>query len=175
MKKLVKISLVLVAMIAFGATSFAQQQATAHVSTDARIIAPITIAGTQSLEFGDIAVGTTGGSATVATNGSTSTTGDVSLPSAGGGASRHNAIFTVGGLANATYTITLTNATITLSDGGANTMSVGTFVTDPTPTGTLDGTGAQVINVGGTITVSGSQAVGTYTNAQDLEITVAYN
>ena len=174
MKKLVKISLVLVAMIAFGATSFAQQQATAHVSTDARIIAPITITGTQSLEFGDIAVGTSGGTATVATDGTTGTTGDVSLPTAGGGASRHNAIFTVGGLANATYSITLTNSSITLTSG-ANNMSVGTFVTDPTPTGTLDASGAQVINVGGTITVSGSQAEGTYTNAQDLEITVAYN
>ena len=172
MKNLIKISLILVAMVAFGATSFAQQTATAHVSTNARIITPIDITGVDALEFGDVAVGSTGGTVVISTAGIASTTGDITLPNTG--ATRSQATFTVTGEANQTYSITLTNATVVITDG-TNNMNVSTFVTDPTPTGTLNGSGTQTLNVGGTLTVAGGQAPGTYTNATDLEVTVEYN
>ncbi len=173
MKNLIKISLILVAMVAFGATSFAQQTSVAHVATNARIITPINIVGVDALEFGDIAVdATNGGTVTISTAGVASTTGDVTLPNSG--ATRSQATFTVTGEANQTYSITLTNATVVITDGTHN-MNVSTFVTDPTPTGTLNGSGTQTLNVGGTLTVAAGQASGTYTNATDLEVTVQYN
>jgi hypothetical protein len=73
-----------------------------------------------------------------------------------------------------TYSITLPAAPITLAGGSAN-VTVGTFVSDPTPTGTLTA-GAQDVLVGATLNLpAGGVTAGSYTNAAGLTVTVNYN
>ncbi|HNW54406.1 MAG TPA: DUF4402 domain-containing protein, partial [Bacteroidales bacterium] len=64
-------------------------------------------------------------------------------------------------------------APITLTSG-SNTMTVGTFTSNPTPTGTLTA-GTQDVFVGATLNVAAGQAAGVYTNATGLVVTVNYN
>jgi hypothetical protein len=52
-------------------------------------------------------------------------------------------------------------------------MSVDTFISTPSATGTLSGGGAQTINVGGTLTVGSAQVVGSYTGT--FSVSVEYN
>jgi len=174
MKNLMKFFALAVVILGFSAISFGQGSASATspaATTTATIITPITISKTGDLNFGNIIADADGGTVTVTTNGTSSASG-LTLPSATQGTIT-NASFLVSGLASATYSITLPDD-ITLSDGASHTMSVGTFVSDPTPTGTLDG-GSETIKVGATLTVGASQAAGTYTNTSDLKVTVAYN
>jgi len=75
-------------------------------------------------------------------------------------------------LGSSTYSITLpTTYTIT---SGANNMTVTTFTSTPSGTGTLSG-GTQTVNVGATLSVAASQAAGTYTNGTGFPVTVNYN
>lgn len=140
-------------------------------STSATIITPIAISKTVDLNFGNIVAGTAG-TVTVGTDDSRSSTGGVTLPTATPGTITA-AQFDVTGLANATYSITVP-ASFNVT-GPGDDMEVSTFVTDPTPTGTLDGSGEQTISVGATLAVGANQTAGTYTNADALVITVAYN
>jgi hypothetical protein len=54
-------------------------------------------------------------------------------------------------------------------------MSVGTFVTNPTPTGLLSAGGTQTLQVGATLSVNGGQAPGLYTTQAGNEFTVTVN
>jgi hypothetical protein len=146
---------------------------TASAETAATIITPIAINKTVDLNFGNI-VANVAGNVTVAPNGSRSSTGPT-LPTATPGTITA-ASFNVTGLANATYAITIENATFDVTrDGGTETMEVNTIVTSPSATGTLNGTGAETITVGATLAVGLNQAAGLYENDDELEITVAYN
>ena len=53
-------------------------------------------------------------------------------------------------------------------------MDVDTWTSSPTPTGTLDGTGAQTLSVGATLTVVGGESSGLYTGGP-FTVTVNYN
>jgi hypothetical protein len=53
-------------------------------------------------------------------------------------------------------------------------MTVGSFTSNPTPTGTLTA-GTQDVFVGATLNVAAGQAAGVYTNATGLVVTVNYN
>jgi hypothetical protein len=81
------------------------------------------------------------------------------------------ATFTVAGLASAGYSITLPAST-TLTSGG-NNMTVNTFTSNPSGTGTLSGGGTQTLSVGGTLQVGASQPTGTYSGS--FNVTVTYN
>ena len=170
MKKLTLLLALLV--VGFSANTFAANpQASATATATAVIVTPIGISKTVDLNFGNIVASTAGGTLAVSTVGGTTYTG-VSAPSVPGTIAA--AAFSVTGAANMTYAITLPN-TITLSDGASHSMTVGSFVSNPSGTGTLSGTGAQTLNVGATLTVGASQVAGTYTNSTDLTVTVNYN
>lgn len=169
MKKLAIIFIAIFGMT-FAFNSVNAQVATAN--TEATIITPIAISKTFDLNFGNIAAGTATGTVTVAPDDGRTSTGDVTLPAATPGTITA-AQFDITGLANATYSITVP-ATFNVT-GAGNPMAVGTFVTDPTPTGTLDGSGEETVKVGATLSVGANQAAGVYTNTTDLQITVAYN
>lgn len=171
MKKLVLLFTGLILMAIAAKNVEAQTNATASAETSATIITPIAISKTADLNFGNIVAGTAG-TVTVETNDSRSSTGGVTLPAATPGTFTA-AQFTVTGLANATYSITVPSSFNVTS--GSDQMEVNTFVTDPTPTGTLDVTGAQTVKVGATLAVGANQQAGTYVNTADLVITVAYN
>ena len=120
-----------------------------------------------TLAFGS-AVPCGGGTITVSTSGSKTSTGTVQPMNATPGSA---AQFQVAGSPNFTYNITLpTTATIS---SGTNTMLVDNFTSSPSVHGLLDGTGKQNLSVGGTLHVGATQAIGNYSGT--FTITVSYN
>ncbi len=53
-------------------------------------------------------------------------------------------------------------------------MTVDTWTSSPTPTGTLTG-GTETLTVGATLNVGASQAAGTYISGTPFDVTVNYN
>jgi hypothetical protein len=149
----------------------AQNTATDNAETSATIIAPISISKSVDLDFGKIVRSSTEGTVVVTPAGARSFGGgaviflnDVNFSAAE---------FEILGEADATYSITVNNATFNV-EGPGDPMVINTIVTSPT-TGALDNLGEQTIKVGATLNVNASQAAGIYTNNNSLEITVAYN
>jgi hypothetical protein len=164
-------SFITIIMIAATTGAMAQEKATA--SSTATIVAPIGIVQSADMNFGNVATNDAGGAVVIATDGTTTPSGGVTLPAQTGTVTA--AAFDVSGEADYTYTITLPSSAITLEDEeAANTMTVGTFISDPLTTGALV-SGAQTVNVGATLNVDGSQEPGVYTNTSDLTVTVNYN
>lgn len=166
MKKLLFVTAI---MLGFAAGAFAQVSASASAS--ATIVAPIAIAKTVDMNFGNVAVSpTVAGTVIMTPAGARSITGGVTLPATTGTVTA--ASFTVTGTPGYTYSITLPGAT-TITDG-TNTMGVGTWTSSPTPTGTLTG-GTETLTVGATLTVAAAQPAGVYTSATACTVTVNYN
>lgn len=149
--------------------SYAQVSASASIS--ATIIHPIAISKTVDLNFGNVAVGTLG-TVVLSPASNRSTTGGVTLPSTQGTVAA--ASFIVTGKSNYTYSITLPSEAITINDAGSNSMTVGSWTSTPTSTGTLIG-GTSTLFVGATLNVSASQTPGVYTSATPLNVIVNYN
>ncbi len=170
MKKATKFLALVIVMVSFAVSSYGQVSATATAS--ATIITPITITKTTDMNFGNVAVNNTAGTVVMATDNSRTVTGGCTLPATAGTVAA--AAFGISGVASATYSITLPSSATTITSG-ANTMTVDTWTSNPTPTGTLDGTGASTLLVGATLHVAGSQAAGTYTSATPFTVTVNYN
>lgn len=179
MNKLIRLSalaLTLTALFSAAASTSALAQATATASATATIVTPISISKSADMHFGNVAVGASQpGTVILAPAGTRSATGGVTLPATTG--SPAAASFTVSGEASYTYAITLPSASITLSDAAntTNQMTASSFTSSPSATGTLSGSGSQVLNVGATLSVAAAQAAGTYTTTQDFEVTVNYN
>lgn len=171
MKKL-SILISLVALFSIASVTV-NAQVTATATTSATIITPIAISKITDLNFGNVAVSpTVSGSVLLSPASARTAGGGVTLPAITGTVSA--AKFTVTGLSGSTFSISLPVAAITLSDGSSHTMTVGSFTSTPTPTGTLTG-GTMDILVGATLNVSAAQAAGLYTNAAGLAVTVNYN
>lgn len=173
MKKVIKFFALSIVMLAFAASSFAQVQATAAAS--AYIVSPITITNPVSMEFGNVAVSPTlPGTVIMDPAGTRTPTGGVTLPAIT--ATVRAASFDIGGTPAYTYSIAITPASATISNGG-NTMTIDTWTSTPdyATGGTLDGTGVQTVTVGGTLHVANAQVSGTYTNATAVTVTVNYN
>jgi hypothetical protein len=167
MKKILAISLVL---FAFTAATFAQASATS--SAAATIVGPIGIAITTPMNFGNAAVSATvPGTVVLTPAGTRSATGGVTLPAITGTVAA--ALFNVTGADGYTYAITLPSTPTTISFGAIN-MTVDTFTSTPSGTGSLAG-GSQVLSVGATLNVAAAQAAGTYTSATPFTVTVNYN
>lgn len=130
-----------------------------------------TIASSAALSFGAFVAGM-GGSVAVAPNGARGKSGGVMLIPQGGGATA--AQFTVSGTASATYAISLpADGTVALLDGNSHGMALNGFASYPSATGTLSVGGTQMLSVGATLTVGGSQPPGSYAGA--FPVTVNYN
>ena len=166
MKKLFVISVV---VLGFFSTTFGQVSGTATAS--ATIITPIAISKTIDMNFGNVAVSAVAGTVVLSPASGRTKTGGVTLPIVSGTISA--ASFNVTGLGSYTYTITLPSTPLTISSG-ANTMTVNSFTSTPSGTGTLSG-GLQVLNVGATLNVGVNQAAGVYTSATPFSVTVNYN
>lgn len=170
MKRLVNAFLISAFLLALSLSTQAQVSATATAS--ATIVTPIAIANATDMDFGNVAVSAALGTVVLSPAGVRSTTGGATLPAVTGTVTA--ASFDVTGQANFTYSITLPAAATTIASG-ANTMTVDTWTSNPTPTGTLDGTGAQTLSVGATLNVGAGQAAGTYISATPFTVTVNYN
>jgi hypothetical protein len=99
-------------------------------------------------------------------------TGGCTLPAAAGSVT--SAAFTVSGLPGATYSITLPAAATTMT-GPSVGMTVDTWVSSPTPSGTIGAGGTETLYIGATLNVVASQTAGAYTSSAPFTITVDYN
>jgi len=111
----------------------------------------------------------------LSTDGVRTATGGVNLPTSG--SAGKNASFSVTGEANTTYAIVLP-VNVSLNSGG-NSMEIKALSArfngknDDAVTGTLNASGSDSFNVGGTLSVYKAQSVGTYEGT--FPVTVAYN
>lgn len=168
MKKIFLICWVLIALLGLNLSAQSVSDiATAH----ATILSPLTITKSIDLDFGNITVGTSGGTVLLLTNNTRSATGGVVLPSALPG-TISSAKFITGGYPNATYDITLPTSVILTNPGGV-TMTATNFTSTPSVTGTLNSGGTEDIYVGATLNVVASQAIGEYSGS--FEVSVNYN
>jgi hypothetical protein len=148
--------------------------ATATAGIEATVVAPIAITKSADLNFGSFAAdNTTAGTVVVATGGARTFTGGASAVSNGAGTVTA-ASFDVTGEGASTFSITLPGTVTLTHTNTTDTMSVGTFASNPATTGTLT-TGAATVAVGATLTVAAGQASGVYANLSGLPVTVAYN
>lgn len=172
MKNFTKIIAVIIIALVYNTNVNAQNTATA--SATAIILTPIKIVNAGNMSFGTIIPTAAAGSVVLAPGGGT-TLSNVTLHSS---SSALAASFNVTGSPNLTYTVGIAPASVNITNGGGTTMSVGSFVSNPAVgagTGLLDGTGAQNLRVGATLSVAANQEVGTYTNASAFTVTVNYN
>jgi hypothetical protein len=172
MKTSIKLFALGMILMGFGVTVNAQ--VTANAPTSATIVTPIAITKTVDMNFGNVAVSTTSGTVLLTPASTRTPGGGVTLPSTIGTVTA--ASFTVTGQAAYSYSITLPNTDFTLTRStGTETMIVNAFTSDPTPTGMLNGSGSQTLNVGATLNVTGSQVAGLYRNLTGFPVTVNYN
>lgn len=151
--RIAAVAAALAASVSFG--SAAQAAATANGTATAEILTTLTLTATRSLDFGQIAVNGAG-TLTVATAG---TTCSALLVCTG---SPTTASFDVTGSAGSAYAATVPAGSVTLSDGGANTMTVDNFAANY-PSGTTLVAGASTFEVGGRLNVGAAQPAGVYT------------
>jgi hypothetical protein len=172
MKKMNKLFVLAIIMLAFTANAFGQLSATANAG--ARIISPLSIAVVNNLHFGTIFKGTSASTIfldpTLAVGPSVATGNAQTAPTIAPLYSR--ASFTVTGEPTLTYAITLpANGTVTITGPGP-AMGID-FTSSPTPTGTIGAGGTQTLIVGGTLSVAANQTSGTYSGT--FNVSVAYN
>ena len=170
MKTRLLIATFIIAFVTFSTTGFSQSTATATAS--ATIISPISISKNSDMSFGNIAVQSgSGGTVVLAPAGTRTSTTGVSLPAINGTVTA--ATFTVTGSGASTYVVTLPTTVTLTHSGGVESMSAGSFTSNPSGTGVLSG-GTQDIAVGATLTVGAAQLAGTYTSG-NFNVTVNYN
>ena len=170
-----KIKLLFLLTAGITANNFAQATATATVT--ATIIAPIAITNALDMNFGNVAVQAstagTSGTVIIAPAGTRTRTAGVTLPRTTGTFTA--ASFTIGGASGYTYVITIPSSGYIITKATTlETMTVSTFTSSPSATGTLTG-GSETLNIGATLNVDAGQAPGVYTNATGFDITVNYN
>jgi hypothetical protein len=170
MKKSLQLFVATVAIMGAAQTLSAQETATA--TSSATILTPISITKTADMNFGNVAVqSSTAGTVILSAAGLRSTTGGTTLPATTGTVA--TAAFTVEGESGYTYAITLPSSALTITSG-LNTMTVSSFTSSPSATGTLTG-GSEDITVGATLNVAAAQASGTYISGTPFNVTVNYN
>jgi hypothetical protein len=164
------ISTLVIAFISFSTASYSQVSATA-VAT-ATVITPISITWATDMSFGKLAVNATGGYVDLTPGSGITANNGVKLVTGG---TVTAASFTVLGTANLAYSISLPGTvTLTNTVNSGQTMLASAFISSPTPTGTLDGSGSQMLYVGARLSVPGSQLEGIY-NSTPFTVTVNYN
>ena len=171
-KMLLKLSVVAVFSSFIAVLGAPQETLAASVAANATatVIVPLAITKNTDISFGKFLAGT-GGTVSIATNGSRTAGGGVTLFNQN--SVSNAASFAVTGEGAYTYAITLpANSTVNLSDGASHTMAASSFISNPSGTGTLTA-GAQTLLVGATLTAASAQTPGSYTG--NFSITVDYN
>jgi hypothetical protein len=171
MKTMKKSILLVIVMLAFGISSFAQISRTANAT--AVILAPLTVTKTVDLDFGSIA-SSTGGNVIVATdNNRTASGAGVSLI----GGTPTAAAFDITGEPSRTITVVTPTLPVVLTGSVSGTMNISAVSSNPDVSGgttILPVSGAVTLNLGATLVVGAAQPAGTYTNTTDFTVTVNY-
>jgi Mat/Ecp fimbriae major subunit len=141
------------------------QAATASATATAKILTQVTVTKTADLDFGTIAIGTSGGTVTV---------GNTDNRTCGAGlvcsATVTSAKFSIAGAASQAVGISA-DSSVTLNRVGGGASMSATLATSAA-TATLSAAGASTFAVGGVLTVGGTQASGDYSGA--FNVTVNY-
>lgn len=183
MKRKNFISVVLFCLMLITGHVGAQTSGIVVANSSAEIVAPLSITdnsgmgGGTTLNFGRMTISSTQAGSCIVTAANVRTVnGGVTAVDA---STTSTASFSVSGKIGAAYTITLPAAGIPLTrEGGAETMTVGTFSVIPASagveqfTGTLVG-GTDTFTVGGILSVNAAQPEGVYNGT--FNIAVAYN
>jgi len=136
-------------------------------SASAAVVAPVVLTHSagSALSFGKFTAGTLGGTVVVTAAGAGSTTADVNFVP---GSAVTADSFTVTGDANRSISVAATGSSV------SNGSVTAAFTTTPSAAAvTLSATGTAAIKVGGTLTVPGNLATGTYNGS--YTVTVTYN
>ncbi len=143
----------------------AAQAATASASATAKILTQVTVTKTADLDFGTIAIGTSGGTVTV---------GNTDNRTCGAGlvcsATVTSAKFGIAGAALQAVGIT-SDPSVTLNRVGGGASMSATLSTSAS-TATLSALGVSTFAVGGVLTVGGTQTAGDYSGT--FNVTVNY-
>lgn len=160
--------LALASMLVGLAAAYNALAADAVSSAEATVVAPIAISNTAPLSFGKFSAGS-GGTVVLSPAGVRSSPGGVVLLA---GSPGNAATFNVTGDSNAGYAITLPagSAVLTHESDSARTMSMGAWISEPSGTGRIPGTGPQAVTVGATLTVGEAQAPGRYSGSFNLSV-----
>lgn len=158
------------AVVGLAALPMTVKADSATATSSATVSAPITVAKTTDLLFGNIAPTASAGVITMTNGGSISSDANTELL----GGTTSAAAFAVAGESSTTFSATV-DATATLAGSGTaagQSMTV-TLSNDVPGTPTLDGSGDATINVGGALAVGANQLAGPYSGTFD--VTVSYN
>ena len=153
-----------VAAISTGLYSAVISAANVTANASANVITPLAITEANGMDFGDVSVGTVGGTIVLATNGGRSVTGDAEAVTGGTEAA---GVYNVTGEGTKAYSITFPASAVISSAG--NNMTVDNFVHDAGATPALTG-GADSFNVGATLNIGASQPPGAYTGTYTLTV-----
>lgn len=126
--------------------------------------ADIAVSRVSDMSFGQIVSSTFGGTITISTAGVRTPNGIAVVASS----SSSQAVFQVTGDPNTSYAIVLPSS-VPLSGSGTD-MTLDSFLSNPTDTGVLDGSGVQIVYVGATLHISASQHPGAYNGTVDLSV-----
>jgi hypothetical protein len=125
----------------------------------ANVITPLVISNLVTMDFGDVASGSSGGDITMASGGGLSVTaGDADIVGSTTGTSL---TFDITGEANQAYTLTVSDGVLANASNSLQTMDIAT--TDPAGP-TLTG-GADSVEVTGVLSLGAEQASGSYSTA----------
>lgn len=153
-----------VAAISTGLYSAVISAANVTANASANVITPLAITEANGMDFGDVSVGTVGGTIVLATNGGRSVTGDAEAVIGGTEAA---GVYNVTGEGTKAYSISFPASAILSSAG--NNMTVDNFAHDAGATPALTG-GADSFNVGATLNIGASQPPGAYTGTYTLTV-----
>jgi hypothetical protein len=169
MHKTIRLTTAGAAIAAALALTTAANAATTSGSATAEILSALSVAEDNGLDFAQIAVNGAG-TVTVGTGATPVDTCSASLVCAG---TKSRGVFTVTGAPGIGVTASVQESSISITDGGSNSMTVDGF-TLYWPTGTtLNASGNRSFDVGATLHVANGQAQGVYTGTYTVD--VAYN
>jgi len=135
--------------------------------------AALTVTKSSNLGFGSLVASSGTGTVSISPTGIRSATGMATLfnplnPGAGSSIAQAAQFMISGGTPSATCTITLPSSV--LLSGPGTGMNITSIISSPSTSITLNGSGAGIIYVGGTLAIGSQQQPGNYTNVVDLTI-----
>lgn len=133
------------------------------------VLNALSVTNVQDLDFGDLAAGTTAGTATVNANTNVRTVSGGTVPVGG---SPTAALFFAAGIVNRIFIVQIPVGSITLSNGTGGTMTVSNWTTNGPVSRNLGSTGVAVIRVGARLNVAANQPEGDYSGT--FNVTVIY-
>lgn len=149
----------------------AQYSATGTVNSSAVLVRTLSVASTTALDFGTFAPGAAPGTVVMTAAGSRTATGGVTLVTSAAGSP---ATVSLSGTPSTAYSVTLPTSVLLTANTGNATMTLNQFTTTLAGLqGTLSTAGIGTFAIGGTLAVSGSQAIATYTGT--FTVTLSYN